>query len=104
MPARKIAQGFKEISTTHLECRSLMHAWNFIETHVMKGGILQIKLQCMRCTTYRYDQVERFSGEVIRRQYVYPSGYNVDDLPNWGGRKEFNWNVRRELIRRWTQK
>ena len=69
----------------------------------MPGSVLQVKLVCLRCETYRYDQVMRFSGEVIRRQYVYPGGYMVDNLATWGGRKEFNWNVRRELIKRWMK-
>jgi hypothetical protein len=98
--ARRIPDGFRDISTTHLECRSWLHAWDFRETEIKRGGYLILKLICTRCKTYRYDTIVRYTGEVVRRQYVYPEGYTIDNIPSWGGRKEFNWNVRRTLIER----
>ena len=100
----KKAQAFKEMKGDHLKCRSLQHAWDTRQAVLVRYDgreCVELTLRCMRrgCRTERVDTATR-SGEVLNRRYYHPDMYLIEDLKSWGGRAEFNQNVRRELYHR----
>lgn len=106
--AGKVPKGFKELKTNHLTCRSLLHAWDPKQTTrvTVEGGAQawEIYLVCSRCKTPATDLIYVSDGTRVKpRQYQHVEGYLIADVPSWGGRKEFNGNVRRELYGRLSQ-
>lgn len=100
----KTAKSFREMSTRHLECRHLNHAWKHQMTFMREQRtIAEVHLQCTRCKATRIDNYIRSSGELEGRAYQHPDTYLIKDVKSWGGRKEFNSNVRRELIGRYVK-
>lgn len=91
-------KAFKEMVTSHIECRTWQHAWDHNETFLI-GSLLEIHLVCLRCEAGRIDTHTR-SGERIKRRYQHPPEYLVEDKEAWGGRRVFNDNVRGELMNR----
>jgi hypothetical protein len=103
----KRAKAFKEMSTAHLKCRSLGHAWDVVMVTVRRteeGSAYAVALECMRCDTQRDDLVPRgIDGEapfMFRRGYRYADGYMVEDLEGWGGASLLKRNARDVLLRR----
>jgi hypothetical protein len=103
----KVPKGFKDLKTEHLKCRSLSHAWDPKMTMkvVMDGlHVWQVHLVCRRCKTPATDFIYVSDGTRMKpREYHHVEGYLIEDVPSWGGRKEFNGNVRRELYGRLSQ-
>lgn len=103
MSAPRVPKGFREIRTDFLSCRAWSHAWQHRSTRVRRdsiGRVFDVTLECLRCGTVRTDTIDAGSGQLDGRGYRHAEGYLIDDVPSWGGRKEFNGNVRRELYRR----
>jgi hypothetical protein len=98
-------KSFKDISTVHLKCRSLGHAWDvdavFVETK-NRRKVYRAEFYCLRCDTTRSDVVLAQSGMIDGRRYGYVENYTLPGGP-WGGRQEFYRNVRLELIARIQQ-
>lgn len=97
------AKGFKDLQTDHLKCRSLLHAWDPIETNLIRVGnrrAFEVELECLRCGGGRTDQIAMSGGELIKRVYHYPDNYIVEELKSWGGRGELLRNARVELYSR----
>lgn len=63
-------------ATGFLLCRTLGHAWDVVDalSNSRYGGD-PIWLRCQRCSTERHDSVDRRTGELNGRQYVYDPGY-----------------------------
>lgn len=79
-------------------CRLLGHAWLVVPSDWDPRFGLPMTTRCERCDIERRDEVNRNSGDVESRRYVYPEGYlfsrSVDDL-DWEAprRSDFrkNW-------------
>jgi hypothetical protein len=98
-------EALAEMDTEHLKCRTWMHPWDVEVTYSMtfrRSEHLEIHLYCERCGGQRIDLVKRSTGELMRRRYIHPEGYMVEDLKSWGGRSTFNANVRVELYERYA--
>lgn len=97
-------QSLKKLQTQHLKCRSWMHAWEHELTTLERIGqaqLLILTLRCTRCGTKRTDEIRRSNGQLEARAYTErPKNYLIDDVKSWGGRVEFNNNVRLELVNR----
>jgi hypothetical protein len=78
----------------YLECRDWGHAWNLIFLAREAPGVLVRRLECVRCSTTRFDYLTRTSGEVDGRVYHYPEEY----LFTGEGRPDKNM-LRRDLTR-----
>lgn len=68
-----------------VRCRSLGHSWddyNPPKLRPLHGFILAFR--CTRCTTERHDAIDRRSGELTGRRYLYPDGYKTtrDERPS----------------------
>lgn len=105
--AKRVPKGFKDLETKHLQCRSLTHGWDPKQTtRVIVDGVQawEVYLVCRVCKTPATDTVRVSDGTRLKpRQYHHVEGYLITDVPSWGGRKEFNGNVRRELYGRLSQ-
>lgn len=56
----------------YVRCNVLGHAWDNIPAdRVPEFGVLMV-FRCERCTTLRDDVLNRFTGELMHRQYRYP--------------------------------
>lgn len=55
-------------------CRELGHLWAQVQ-YGTKGKVVPRDLTCSECGTQRFDEIEKSSGDIIRRSYRYPSGY-----------------------------
>lgn len=63
-------------TTSYLLCRTVGHAWDVINADkVGRRGGDPVWLRCERCNTERHDAIERGTGELVGRQYVYNDGY-----------------------------
>ena len=105
------AKAFKEMSTAHLKCRSLGHAWDVhLVTVERPEGVrcYRVALECMRCKTERSDLVPAgTNGDMpfmFTRGYRYADGYMVEDLKGWGGASLLKRNARGELFNRLKEK
>lgn len=61
-----------------IECRLYGHAWDTVTLDFQRHHWVE-GLQCMRCGTYREDEIRRRTGEVIRRRYKYPRNYALKE-------------------------
>lgn len=104
---KKVPGGLRELETAHLKCRSLQHAWDPKGLQVIYWDRKQarsLRLECLRCAGERIDIMLWSTGELVSRVYHHPKNYLIEDVPSWGGRREFNNNVRRELYGRLSKK
>lgn len=96
---------FTRLDTTHLKCRSWLHAWEHevtIVEHVGRSTVLVVHLRCLRCGTKRTDEVMRSTGRLNHRSYKdRPKNYLVKGV---GNRVTFNNGVRLELTMRMSPK
>jgi hypothetical protein len=60
-----------------VECRTIGHAWESFIPFDMRAPQIgyRLSVRCTRCPTERHDLVNRITGAVVQRQYVYPDGY-----------------------------
>src|SRR5262245_22599878 len=66
------------MSRARLLCRDLRHPWDLGPTYLIQRDLVERNLRCPRCGTERVEVVVRSTGEVIRRHYVYATGYQQD--------------------------
>ena len=62
----------------YIECRTYGHAWSEEYVLIENKGFAVVKLQCARCSTERVDIVHVKTGEVLKRKYLYATGYVVN--------------------------
>lgn len=100
----KRPKAFKDLKTDHLKCRALAHHWDPIQTTLIthdRRRAWEVSLVCLVCKSPATDIVYMTDGMRAKpRAYHHAEGYLIDNVPDWGGRKEFNANVRRELYTR----
>jgi len=104
-------QSFRSMSTAHLTCRSLGHAWEIQLVTVERPEgwrCYRVALECLRCHTLRSDLVPAGTdGDApftFARGYHYADGYIVDDIKSWGGASLLKRNARDILFRRLREK
>lgn len=68
-----------EDRTAYVRCRTLAHAWDDVPSPRRPPWGVLMALRCVRCGTIREDIVNRFDGELMSRNYVYPEGYRDSD-------------------------
>lgn len=61
----------------YIECRTYGHAWSEDNVLIESKGFAVVKLQCARCLTERVDIVHVKAGRVLKRKYLYATGYVV---------------------------
>lgn len=67
------------------ECRLLGHSWHIVPSDWTPSFGVPMTARCERCNLERREIVQRNTGEVASRRYVYPEGYlfgrDPDALP-----------------------
>lgn len=97
-------EGFTDLDTAHLLCRTLGHAWDPVgaPTHVSldrrKGW--EVEFSCLRSGCKRTDVWSTNGVDLLSRSYELPGGYLITDPQSWGGRQTFNANARRTVYDR----
>lgn len=104
------SNSFRQMRMDHLFCRMIGHPWMLDETEIrnfkrrgQKGAgvsVRELKLRCSRCGAARNDVFHRTTSDLIDRSYEHAKGYLIKNVKPWSGRKEFNRNVKRELLSR----
>lgn len=103
----RTSSSFAELADTTLECRTWTHPFRHVVTYSEKRGrspVLTFFLKCPNCKAERWDTHRISDGERIGRRYIHPDGYLIKGVEDWGGRKVFNQNVRKELVNRHVAK
>jgi hypothetical protein len=71
---------------TYGACRLLGHLWHVVPSDWTPLYGVPMTCRCERCNIERRDSVNRNTGEVENRRYVYPTGYlmhrNGVELPH----------------------
>lgn len=75
-----------EIPERFLWCRDVGHRWDahdaiLTQNNVTRRREIHRKLRCEHCTATRIDALST-NGEVLRRWYVYPHGYLLNQQGN----------------------
>lgn len=93
-----------DLSDEFLDCRSLRHAWQEVETDqkVLGGFGDPHTYQCSRCLTLRDDVISPRFGELLGRAYRYAPGYR-QEAPEDGTRLFSAAALRAERVRRIMQ-
>ena len=99
------SQAFREMKTPHLKCRALAHPFDPKQTFQIRmdgRAVWEVHLVCLRCKVPATDYIFVSDGTRVKPRVYdrYPDGYLIEEVDQWGGRKEFNGNVRRELYSR----
>lgn len=68
-----VSQRVANMSKNHLECRSLGHAWKYVDAWRTRSGFVQY-LECRRCGTERSQSMNKH-GEPVSNAYSYAPGY-----------------------------
>lgn len=74
------------------DCRLLGHLWHVVPSDWNPEYGVPMTTRCERCNIERRDSVNRNSGEVEARRYVYPDGYlfkTDEDGPDLPHRSDF---------------
>lgn len=56
-------------------CRTFRHAWDDAPPTTPSKVKFGFVLRCTRCATERHDEIDRRTGELVHRYYVYPTDY-----------------------------
>lgn len=66
------------------KCRTLLHSWDHVPhpsvlapraLTLESPSALDVWFRCTRCHTHRRDTIDRTTGDVIARRYLYAEGY-----------------------------
>lgn len=62
-----------------LACRTYQHGWEEVIADDLEapGDGWRLSLTCFRCLTRRHDIIAFHTGELVRRTYDYPDGYDI---------------------------
>lgn len=87
-----------------LRCRRLGHAWRPVQWTMPSKTVVGTHYECNHCTTKRFDLVHASSGELLKRLYSYPYGYQKpgDEDRAYGRDYILEW-VRRVPKEDWTE-
>lgn len=88
-----------DIDDRSVMCRTVGHAWEEytdVELDAPKAGWWRLSLGCTRCTTRRHDLVNKRTGVLEGRRYIYSDGYRRQR----GAPRLFREELRAELWRR----
>lgn len=66
----------EKILATHLECRTLAHAWKYTKVKREGRNYLQGRV-CTRCGCEKIVAISH-RGEIMHSRYHYPEGYTVE--------------------------
>jgi hypothetical protein len=76
---RRIADAVESMPDTHIECRDFGHSWRPLAATWLDGGNLERVLTCARCSTRRYQILDR-QGYVLSGHYAYADHYLIEGI------------------------
>lgn len=75
------AVSFEELRDAFLLCRTISHGWEEVVRNDLDKPDYgwRFSLRCNRCACERHDIIDPYNGDLIRRRYIHPDGYELDE-------------------------